>query len=241
MENGDKPIRAETRSWLTSQLDDLMMDPDLLAAMPLEEVYEALDETEADVKPPLETLLKRPDPGQGLSSGRPPPSRPRLSVIRSLRPQMWQGWAVAASFMLFTLYGTLWLVGRTTVPDTYALADIAEHTEVLNGSVRGTDTPGDLAQGAESLLAAPPRLLGLFPHYDQAQVARAITHLEQAFQASDSTDSFLRERTAFFLGKAYLMQGNVAAARNWLETARAQNATGYQEETQALLRALDTP
>jgi len=216
-----------------------MMDPDLLAAMPLEEVYEALEETEADVKPPLDALLKRLDPDPGLSSGRPPPSRPWLTVIRSLRPQTWQGWAVAASLALFALYGTLWLVGRTSVPVTYALAEVAEYTEDLHGSVRGTDTPGDLAQGAEALLAAPQSLLGLFPHYDQTQVERAITHLEQAFQASE--ESFLRERIAFFLGKAYLMQGNVAAARIWLETAQTQDVTVYQEETQALFRALDTP
>ena len=42
MTEDEKPIRKETLSWLSSQLDRQMTDPDVLETMPREAVYEAL-------------------------------------------------------------------------------------------------------------------------------------------------------------------------------------------------------
>lgn len=225
MAQDDKPIRKEALSWLASQADRLMMDPDVLEVMPRQDVYKALEETESDLKPAIDAIQKKV--GQ---------DRPWFTVIRFLKTP--PGWLVAASVVLLVLYGGLWLLGRSTRPDTYALATVTDYEKELGGTVRSPTTPSDLAQGVEALLAAPQHSFGLFPHYNQIQVKRAIAHLKPAFEAA--SDPFQRERIAFFLGKAYLMQQNVPEARTWLKEALAQNATGYRDETQSLLRALDT-
>lgn len=224
MAQGDKQIREEASSWLASQADRLMMDPDVLEVMPVEAVYEALEKKGADLKPRIDAIQKQ------VSQ-----DRSRLAVIRLLKTP--PGWLVAASLVLLLVYGALWLAGRSILPDTFALVAVTDYEEDLGGAVRAPTTPSGLAQGAEALLAARQSTLGLFPHYDQTQVQRAITHLEPAYEAS--TDPFLRERIAFFLGLASLMQGNVEAGRIWLENALAEEATGYREKTQALLRSLE--
>ncbi len=101
-----------------------------------------------------------------------------------------------------------------------------------------TGWPTQPQRRLEALLAAPQSLFGLFPRYDQTQVARAIDHLRAAFEAT--SEPFQRARIAFFLGKAYLMQDHETEARTWLRVALEQNVTDYREETQALLVALDT-
>ena len=225
MTQDDKPNRKDTVSWLETQADRLMMDPDVLAAMPREDVYEELEETAADLKPAIDAIRKRLDQSQ-----------PRLMVIR---------WMAAAAIVLLVLYGGLLLAGRSTRPPTYALAALSDHhRQALSEAIRShinpenPEQPSDFVRGTEALLAAPQSELMPFARYDKEQVERAITHLKRSFDAAE--DPFLRAQIAFFLAKAHLMREDVTAAREALNQVLDQNTALYREEVQALLQRLDT-
>jgi hypothetical protein len=135
---------------------------------------------------------------------------------------------------------TLWVLGLSARPDTYALASIAEYDEVLQTTVRGAEEANaanpSFAAGASALLEAPVSTMGFFPRYDEDRAARAIQHLERSFHSSD--DAFLRARAAFFLAKAHLMREETAEAERWLERVNEQNAAAYRDDAASLLQSL---
>jgi hypothetical protein len=142
---------------------------------------------------------------------------------------------------LLVLYGVLWMTGRATMPDTYALASLEGFEEVVDAyaaEVRAGSLD-DHALGFEALQRATRRPLGLFPHYDVASVQRAVRSLTRAYEGTP--DPAQRAELAFFLAKAHLMKGDVPAAQSWLETVRILKTTAYRTEAEALLERLPTP
>jgi tetratricopeptide (TPR) repeat protein len=148
-------------------------------------------------------------------------------------------WLVAAAIAVFVLYGMLWAVGRLALPATHTLASVSAYQDVLRETTRGNSTGARsrFAQGGEALLAAHRSTFGVFPHYDDAYVQEALTHLHRAFERTH--DPFQQAEITFFLAKAYLMQGDVATARFWLEQTLAQNVADYREDATTLLRHLN--
>jgi hypothetical protein len=148
------------------------------------------------------------------------------------------GLAVAASVVLLALYGVLWLAGRAMLPDTYALADLSRYEPFLRPDTRHQDNPQDaFSEGGALLLEAPTHTLGLFPHYNQDQVARAVPSLTRAFDTAPNANQ--RAKAAFFLGKAYLMQNDTTQARVWLQEVLNQPSSLYHSDAQDLLERLD--
>jgi hypothetical protein len=102
------------------------------------------------------------------------------------------------------------------------------------------DTTGvqrQFAAGAQALLAAPQKRFGLLPYFEQAQVNQAISHFRAAYVKSQN--AFARNESAYFLGKAFLMQANADSACVWFDRIVGAPATIYQKEAKSLLQQLD--
>lgn len=87
-----------------------------------------------------------------------------------------------------------------------------------------------------TLRGARTSTLGLFPSYDSTALRRAETQLNRVLGRTEA-DSFLALEAQFYLGKAYLAQGRVEAARRQFE-AVVENEGRRAEEARRILRAL---
>jgi hypothetical protein len=146
-------------------------------------------------------------------------------------------YAAAAAVLLFALYGTLWFAGRATLPETYPMASLNGYEETLSNQIRSkTAKEDEFSKGIEALLGAQESTLGLFPHYNPANVSEAIAHLNQAFDSA--IDPFQRAEIAFFIGKAYLMRADKMNAKYWFEEVLVQNVADYREEAVELIGEL---
>ena len=145
----------------------------------------------------------------------------------------------AASILVGALvYGALWFGGRATLSKTYAWASLEGYETHLDqeGRSSGTESQSAFASAAETLVATHISTLGLFPHYDQARVSRAVQYLEIAYTAT--SDPFQRAEIAFFLAKTSLMKNDIPVAIEWLERVQAQNVADYRVDSQLLLEAV---
>lgn len=149
----------------------------------------------------------------------------------------WAFGLAAVAVVLVVLYGSLWLVGRWRLPETYKWASVEEFRDLLQVRVRGESAEAVFSAGVESMLAAKQDWFGLFPHYDRERVESAVADFGRAFE--DTSDPFQRAEIAFFLAKAYLMKEDETNARRWLNITLAQNVADYRQETIALLAKLD--
>lgn len=170
----------------------------------------------------------------------------------------------AAVVVLVVLYGMLWFAGRQGLFESKT--DILASLEPFNNRLqfivsayrsptKGPDELPDvdvtmerLVQGIEALQVAHRRALGLFPHYDLARVAEAITHLEQTHQdltalwqarqgqPDELEDEPQRALAAFLLAKAHLMKGDIATTRRWLDALLQMHpeVPDYKQEAAAL-------
>lgn len=166
------------------------------------------------------------NPHGSFRYGRP---RGRLSAHRR----------AAASILVGALvYGALWFGGRATLSKTYAWASLEGYETHLDQEARssGTESQSAFASAAEILVATPSSTLGLFPHYDQARVNRAVQYLKIAYVAT--SDPFQRAEIAFFLAKTSLMKNDVPVAIEWLERVQAQNVADYRVDSRLLLESV---
>jgi TolA-binding protein len=110
-------------------------------------------------------------------------------------------------------------------------------------TTRGLSRSSDTAQAGALYLDALSTLreartstLGLFPGYDSTAVQRAEAQLRRVLEQTEP-DSFLGLEAQFYLGKAYLAQGRVDAARARFETV-VENEGRRAEEARRILRDL---
>ena len=180
-----------------------------------------------------------PQPDLPLNGLSPAPAvgaiRPMARII-PLHTRMAR-WAMVASFLLLAVYGGLWGLGQSMIPDTYPLASLEgfEHTLSQTRGNEAEAPPFDL--GLEALNTAHQNTLGLFPHYDAEHVAQGLTHLQEAYSAA--TDGFQRAETAFFLAKGHLMKDDAVGAHRWLTLCLDQNVADYRDEATALLEHIN--
>jgi TolA-binding protein len=130
--------------------------------------------------------------------------------------------------------------------DRLAAVDVSDQmvesyysTNTRSATAPTTDTmqPGTLYLDALATLRdARTSTLGLFPGYDGVALERATTQLKQVLDRTEQ-DSFLALQAQFYLGKAYLAQGQVDAARARFE--RVVEHGGHRaEEARRILGAL---
>ena len=101
------------------------------------------------------------------------------------------------------------------------------------------DEQSDFAQGSAAILAAEQSFFGLFPHYDQEEVDRAILYYSRAYYLY--AEEITRAKSAFYLTKAYLMRDDKHMARTWLQRHDAFNFPLYDEEADTLRKQLEHP
>jgi len=94
----------------------------------------------------------------------------------------------------------------------------------------------EFTRGAKALWSAQQKKWGIIPYFNPQQVMEAITHLQNAF--AQTADPVSRNKYAFYLGKAYLMQEDVSSARQWLNKVLTSEAVAYLDEANRLLDRL---
>lgn len=159
----------------------------------------------------------------------------------------WMRWSMAAVLAAVALYAVLFFVSRATQPELQRLAFVDADELRAYSTLRlrsASGAPADTAatidqiflQAVTMLEGAYESPLGLFPSYDDEQVERAATMLEQVIEA-EPPESFLALEAYYFLGKARLAQNQPAAAREALERVVEQRGprTG---EAEAILAEL---
>ncbi len=109
---------------------------------------------------------------------------------------------------------------------------------LFSDSKRGeVQSENEFYQGALWLLSAEQKRWGLIPSFDQQKVQQATLQLITAFETS--TEPFYRNKYAYFLGKAYLMQSDVINARHWLDAVvNAPRSEAYHLAANRLLKRL---
>lgn len=126
--------------------------------------------------------------------------------------------ALAASVLLAMLYGGLFLAGNAGQTTFQRLADLNDVPAAYEGlRLRGADgfmdpTAERYAAALDHLNAARSTTLGLFPHYDPAQL-EATLHLLQEVTELDEPNGALGLEAWFLIGKILLHQGDVEPAR----------------------------
>jgi len=162
--------------------------------------------------------------------------RRKVSLDTLFFSRIWPALSAVAAVLVLALYGGY----RLSLPEYYELALLTQSEQKnLYPETRGepSASQSEFAQGAEALLSASRYKWGLIPYFDPQQVMKAITHLQDAYAQTD--DPVSRNKYACYLGKAYLMQEDVATARQWLNRVLASEAVAYQDEAKSLLERLD--
>lgn len=129
--------------------------------------------------------------------------------------------------------------------DRLAVVDVSDQMveSYYSANTRSAAAPSDtmrvddLYLGALSTLrGARTSTFGLFPSYDAEALERAETQLKQVLDQTE-TDSFLALQAKFYLGKTYLAQGRVDAARALFETV-VERGGHRASEARSILEAL---
>lgn len=152
-------------------------------------------------------------------------------------------WAAATAVLVAVLYIGLYGISRALQSDIdrLALVDLSE-TEIQGYQLTTRGTPrGEGAssndtrylQALQTLRDARTSTLGLFPRYDQEQLAQAEQLLQQVVE-SEEEGSFLQVEASFFLGKVCLAQGNVEAARTHFRDVAARQGRRAEEAVDIL-------
>lgn len=154
----------------------------------------------------------------------------------------WMSYAfkfVLPIIVIFFFYGIIRLGSPLFVSKSYKHADIRPYDVYV--SEHRSQTPeieDDFKKGFELLFSSHRKVLGLFPHFDKSQVKLALSQLRRGYKATpDGSD---RAKIAFFIGKAYLMNEDVANACSWFQSVTEQKNAGafFVEEANRLLNIL---
>lgn len=175
------------------------------------------------------------------------PERPAPAADRtSLRRLLYLGLRVAAVLLVGLIaYGALWQVSRQMQPTLQQVAAFtAKDFEMLGVRMRGAKpatpavTPDALYQQALPFLqSARTTTLGLFPRYDQDDLAQAADLLDRAV-AQEQEGTVLHLEATYLLGKIHLLQGDISGARAALQTVAARQ-DWRAEDAAALLDRIE--
>lgn len=154
-------------------------------------------------------------------------------------------YSLAGAGAMLILYGVLFVISLMMQSPTERMAALdseqmnVEGYEITTRSVEAVPQSNDetFLLALETLERSYVTTLGLFPRFDEAKLTTAQEHFE-ALVDSEPSGSFLQLEARFFLGKTYLAQGEVEAARDAFryvvigEGARADEASALLEEIQ---------
>ena len=169
--------------------------------------------------------------------------RMQAQTVAGIKPFIYKGlipsgrawWAAAAAVVLMALgiYSGI----RLSAPPFHELAELTQkERDGLAIATRGGDTTAvqqEFVAAAKALLEAKQKRFGLLPYFEPAPVNRAISELRAAY--ASSRNAVERNESAYFLGKAFLMQANADSACVWL----GRVAAVYQNEAKNLTEKLD--
>ena len=194
----------------------------------------------ADAPDETQTAPDRPPKSSGTSFG-----------VRVKRVSRWVGMAAVA---LAAFYGVLFTASKLSQSEVEALSFVAMSEMELEGySVRtrsASPSPEEEAPSTDvlyqralsALQSAQTSTLGLFPRFDEQELSRAESLLQQVVEQEEE-NSFLQLEAYFFLGKAHLAQGKVDSARADFkrvvigEGRRTQDASAILERLQQIAPA----
>lgn len=143
--------------------------------------------------------------------------------------------AAGIALLAISLYG----VYQFALPGFYPQAALTalEQENLAAGVLRGASSAEDeFARGAAALLQAPGKTLGIFPYFDRAKLEEAVAHFQNAFENTENPA--IRNHSAYYLGKAYLMLAEPERACDWLKGVQESRAVDYREEAERLLKTL---
>ena len=261
MENREQHCGADRpEAWLRAQAERLDCDADLIAAMPIEDVKQELQDEGEDLDAFAASVEE-----QLRVAGVQRASAAHRSTVDGVR----RGWQIprvgvcvaAVAAAMLVLYGALWMLGRAMQPETVPLAQLGEYREFesqfASQAIEAKDARGgasfwaQAAEGASHLSNARRTTLGLFPHYDRTTVEQGVEHLQAAFAASElpptseaSPDMQAerqpqRARMALLIAKGHLMLEDPDAARTWLGRVQQLGGSALTEEATTLLERID--
>jgi len=154
----------------------------------------------------------------------------------------------AVVVVLLGTYVGLFVAGTASQSPLDRLATVEVSEQMMDSyysspTTRSASPSSDTAQvgrlyldALSTLRGARTSTLGLFPGYDSTALRRAETQLNRVLDRTEA-DSFLALEAQFYLGKAYLAQGRVDAARQRFETV-VENEGRRAEEARRILREL---
>jgi len=180
-----------------------------------------------------------PAPSVKTSEKKPARIRRQLGRMQPILSSPIFRYSLAAGFLTLIFYN---VVVQYLTPPYYDIAALNPEERnmllLVNESQRGDRQRWpELSQGAFLLLNAEQKKWGLIPSFEVQKVQQAITHLRTAFDTS--TEPFYRNKYAYFLGKAYLMQSDAVTARQWLEkVVNASSSKAYHQAGSRLLKRL---
>ena len=177
------------------------------------------------------------------------PAAPTTSVVDRLMglPLAVRGVGAVVVLLLGT-YAALFVASTASQSalDRLAAVDVGDqmvesyystNTRSATAPTRDTAQAGTLYLDAlATLRGARTSTLGLFPSYDTDAVEQAEAQLKRVLDRTEQ-DSFLALEAQFYLGKAHLAQGQVAAARNRF-AAVVEREGRLAEEARRILDAL---
>jgi predicted negative regulator of RcsB-dependent stress response len=151
----------------------------------------------------------------------------------------------AVAVLLLGTYAVLFAASTASQSTLDRLAAVDVSNQMVE-SYYSTNTRGASPPSADTMRAgtlyldalatlrdARTSTLGLFPSYDADALDRAEAQLRQVLNRTDQ-DSFLALEAQFYLGKAYLAQGRVDAARTRFETVVEREGRRAQEARRIL-------
>lgn len=205
----------------------------------VERIWRAYQAAEPEAVPDVGAAWKRVAGriGAEASGGQSTFSLGSATAPNTRRFRAW--WMAAAAVMVLLVVAIGYYL---SLPPYYDLARLsAEDRAYLSSATRGgaPALPTEYVKGAEVLLEAQRRRLGLLPVFDRQRVVQAIAYLEAAYR--ESTDPVLRNKCAYYLAKGYLMAADRPGACRWLNTILASAATAYQQEARTLFGKLGCP
>lgn len=167
----------------------------------------------------------------------------RAQTIGGIKPFIYKSripsgraWRVAAAAIIIMALG-IYSAIRLSAPPFHELAELTQkEQDGLAVATRDSDTSAvqqEFAAGAEALLKATQKRFGLLLYFEPTLVNRAIGELRTAYMTSDN--SIERNESAYFLGKAFLMQANADSACVWFDRVIAI----YQRKAKNLREKLD--
>ena len=180
-----------------------------------------------------------PAPSVKTSEKKPARIRRQLGRMQPILSSPIFRYSLAAAFLTLIFYN---VAVQYLTPPYYDIASLNPEERnmllLVNESQRGDRQRGaELSQGAFFLLNAEQKKWGLIPSFEVQKVQQAISHLRTAFETS--TQPFYRNKYAYFIGKAHLMQADAGNARQWLETVvNAPSSKAYHPAARRLLKRL---